>query len=137
MKIVTLSNAAMQLSELVARVSEGEEIFIAKDEHPVAAPKWLAQALTAIHELAFQHRVYFTNKALLELEELGLGLDLDDACQILEDLTRNDFVDRLVSGSTGEWMYVFKPLVSGLVVYLKMILRDDCVVISFHEDHRL
>ena len=31
-------------------------------------------------------------------------------------------------------MYVFKPDVGGLVLYLKVVLREDCVVVSFHED---
>jgi hypothetical protein len=31
-------------------------------------------------------------------------------------------------------MYVFKPAVAGIVVYLKLIVRVDCVVVSFHED---
>jgi len=34
-------------------------------------------------------------------------------------------------------MYVFKPPVGGIVVYVKLILRSDCVVISFHEEERL
>ena len=29
-------------------------------------------------------------------------------------------------------MYVFKPRVSAVPLYLKVILRDECVVISFH-----
>ena len=29
---------------------------------------------------------------------------------------------------------VFKPTVAETVVYVKIILRDDCVVISFHEE---
>ena len=33
---VTLNDAALQLSELVSRASEGEEIVIAKDERPLA-----------------------------------------------------------------------------------------------------
>jgi hypothetical protein len=31
-------------------------------------------------------------------------------------------------------MYVFKPEVAGVGMYLKVILRGDCVVISFHEE---
>ena len=31
-------------------------------------------------------------------------------------------------------MYVFKPSLEGVVVYVKVILRDDCLVVSFHED---
>jgi hypothetical protein len=29
---------------------------------------------------------------------------------------------------------VFKPVVSGMVIYLKLILRAGCLVVSFHED---
>jgi len=35
---------------------------------------------------------------------------------------------------TGEWMYVFKPAVADTVVYLKLVVRTACVVVSFHED---
>jgi hypothetical protein len=28
----------------------------------------------------------------------------------------------------------FKPQLSGAVLYVKLILRSNCVVISFHED---
>jgi hypothetical protein len=31
-------------------------------------------------------------------------------------------------------MYVFKPEVEGLVLYVKLVLRGDCIVVSFHED---
>jgi hypothetical protein len=35
---------------------------------------------------------------------------------------------------TGEWMYVFKPWVVETLVYLKLVVRAECVVISFHDD---
>jgi len=31
-------------------------------------------------------------------------------------------------------MYVFKPDVAEMTLYLKVVLRNGCVVISFHED---
>jgi hypothetical protein len=31
-------------------------------------------------------------------------------------------------------MYTFKPAVAGTVVYLKLVVRIDCLVVSFHED---
>jgi hypothetical protein len=31
-------------------------------------------------------------------------------------------------------MYVFKPVIGGDVVYVKLILRNDCIIVSFHED---
>ena len=31
-------------------------------------------------------------------------------------------------------MYVFKPEVGGIVMYVKIVLRAHCVVVSFHEE---
>lgn len=33
-----------------------------------------------------------------------------------------------------EWLYVFKVDVHGLTLYIKVAIRENCVVISFHED---
>ena len=33
-----------------------------------------------------------------------------------------------------ELMYVFKPSVAETLIYLKLVLRAECVVVSFHED---
>lgn len=41
---------------------------------------------------------------------------------------------RVGGDGDGEWMYVFDPLLGGTVLYVKIILRSDCMVISFHED---
>jgi hypothetical protein len=38
------------------------------------------------------------------------------------------------SAATGEWMYLWRPVLAGTVLYVKLILRDDCVLLSFHED---
>lgn len=38
------------------------------------------------------------------------------------------------SEASGEWMYVFNPTVGGRRVYVKLVLREDCVLVSFHED---
>ena len=90
--------------------------------------------LARIRELAAQRKVRFTLKALRELAALDVGLDQEDACGVLMNLAPGDVVERLVSRKTGEWMYVFKPTVAGTVIYVKMVLRDDCVVISFHDE---
>lgn len=73
-------------------------------------------------------------KAARELAALGAGLDVQDACDVLASLSAVDFAERFESEHTGEWMYVFKPSVAGTLVYLKLILRADCVVVSFHDD---
>jgi hypothetical protein len=95
-------------------------------------PRGLAKVLTRIRALAAREKVRFTLKALRELA--ALGLDVRDARETLEALRAVDFAERLVSAVTGERMYVFKPRVGETAVYIKLILRDDCIVVSFHED---
>jgi hypothetical protein len=97
-------------------------------------PAWLPKTLTRIRELAAARRVLFTLKARRELAQLDLGLDEVDACDALSRLEQDDFFERRASVRTLEWMYVFKPSVGGTVLYVKVIVRGDCIVISFHED---
>lgn len=98
-------------------------------------PRWLPRLLRRIHELAGRGQVRLTLKAARELAALGgAGLDVQDACDVLVALAADDFAQRFESEHTGEWMYVFKPSVAGTVVYLKLVLRAECVVVSFHED---
>ena len=94
----------------------------------------LPKALTRIRELAAARKVLFTLKARRELASFEFGLDEQDACDVLANLAVEDSAGRLESATTGEWMYLFKPQLGGTVLYLKLILRNDCVVVSFHED---
>jgi len=94
----------------------------------------LTAVLGRIHQLAAEKKVQFTLKAVEELADLDMGLDVDDACDVLAALSPADFIEQLQSGRTGEWMYVFKPKVAGVTVYVKLILREECLVVSFHED---
>lgn len=93
---------------------------------------WLSKALKRIKELAAARKVAFTLKALGELIELGF--DEDDACEVLSELTADDYAGRQSSVLTGEWLYVFKPEVAGTLLYVKVVLRTNCVLISFHRD---
>jgi hypothetical protein len=95
-------------------------------------PTALADVLRRVRALAAERKLRFTLKAVRELA--AIGLDASDACESLEGLKTADFVKRLASEATGEWMYVFKPNVGGVLVYVKLILRRGCVVVSFHED---
>jgi hypothetical protein len=99
--------------------------------------RWLTAVLARIREMAARRKVRFTMKALQALAALDLGLDEDDACDVLAKLVPSNLAERLVSKKTGEWMYVCKPSVGAVVVDVKVVLRSDCVVISFHEqeDH--
>jgi hypothetical protein len=95
-------------------------------------PPALADVLRRVRALAAEQKVRFTLKAVRELA--AIGLDATDACESLEGLKAADFAKRLVSETTGEWMYVFRPTVGGILVYVKLILRRGCLVVSFHED---
>ena len=97
-------------------------------------PRWLENVLARVRELASAGKVRFTHKALRELASLDLGLDQDDCCDVLKKLTATDSAARIRSTITGEWMYVFKPTVTSTRLYLKLILRGDCIIISFHEE---
>ena len=52
----------------------------------------------------------------------------------LSTLKPRDLLGRVESEHTPEWLYVFKPRLASVVLYVKLIVRTDCVVISFHED---
>ncbi len=97
-------------------------------------PRWLPKVLTRIREHAVARKVLFTLKARRELASLAFGLDEEDACDVLANLTVEDAAGRLESAATGEWMYLFKPMLAGTVLYVKLLVRNDCVVVSFHED---
>jgi len=95
-------------------------------------PRWLTTALARIRKLAAEGKVRLTLKALRELS--ALGLDVDDAVEVIASLRAADSAGRIVSEGTGEWLYVFKPRVGGTAVYLKLTVRTDCIVVSFHVD---
>jgi hypothetical protein len=97
-------------------------------------PRWLAPLVRRIHRMVAAGRVRMTVKALRELALLELGLDEQDACDVLAALEEEDFARRLASARTGEWLYVFKPRVGGRLLYLKLVVRRDCIIVSFHEE---
>ena len=97
-------------------------------------PRWATRVLAEIHRLVARRLVRFTFKAGEELAELELGLDEEDALQVLAELSPDDLAGRIESERAHEWLYIFKPDVAGVVVYVKLILRSECVVVSFHQD---
>jgi len=103
-------------------------------ERVLTLPAWVTKVLRRIRDRATVREVMFTLKARRELAALDLELDEDDACDILAKMAAADSAGRLKSEQTGEWMYVFKPQVSGAVLYVKLMIRSNCVIVSFHED---
>ena len=94
--------------------------------------RWLAKVLSRVHELAATSRVRLTYKAARETA--ALGQSPEDVREVLLGLTGDDSVGRTASTTTGEWLYVFKPEIGEQTIYVKLILRLDCIVVSFHED---
>jgi hypothetical protein len=90
--------------------------------------------LAEIHRLVARRLVRFTFKATDELAQLELGVDEEDALQILGELSADDLARRIESERAAEWLYVFRPEVAGVILYVKLVVRSECVVVSFHED---
>ena len=95
-------------------------------------PNWLNAVVGRIRSFAVQGKVRFTLKALRELALLGL--DSGDATAVISGLKCEEYVSRHVSPATQECLYVFKPEIDGVLIYVKLAVRSDCIVISFHED---
>ena len=98
------------------------------------SPRWLPKTIGQIQQLVQAGHVRFTLKALRELTTLELSLDETDICEILAGLHESDFRSRIISTITQEYLYVFSPKVADVEMYLKVVIRVNCVVISFHED---
>ena len=97
-------------------------------------PRWARRVLAEIHRLVARRLVRFTFKAGEELTQLELELDEEDALQILAELSPDDLAGRIQSERAPEWLYIFKPDVAGVILYVKLIVRSECVVVSFHEE---
>jgi len=63
-------------------------------------PRWLAAALGRVRALAAQRKVHFTLKAIRELARLDLGLDEEDACDVLANIIAAEFAERVRSKTT-------------------------------------
>jgi hypothetical protein len=96
--------------------------------------RWRWVVTSRVRAFASEGRVRFTNKAGLELKALVLPLGHDEALDVLASLTPDEASGQLRSSVSGEWLYVYRPLVAGVLLYIKLALREDCVVISFHTE---
>ena len=97
-------------------------------------PPWLPRVLARIHRLAADGKVRLTEKAAEELKASELGLDERDASEVVHGLKAQESAGRVFSNDTNEWLYVFKPRILGTALYVKLVLRADCVVVSFHKE---
>jgi len=105
-------------------------------ESPFGEPlgSGLFATLVAIRRLAVQQRVRLTFKASCELDQLGLGIDTTDVCDVLARLVPKESRGRVRSKVTGDWLHVFGVRILDLRVYIKVAVGEECVVVSFHEE---
>jgi hypothetical protein len=93
---------------------------------------WLTKALRRIQKHLENGELRLTDKARGEARELQLYEA--DVVDVIAGLTADDSAGRKVDGRTGEWAYIFKPEVADRVLYVKLALRNHCIVFSFHVD---
>lgn len=90
-------------------------------------PRWVPRVVARLRRLAADGNIRFT------LQELAdLGLDVNDAVEVLQGVASGDSAERFASAETGEWLYVFKPRMGERILYVKLVVRAHCVVVSFH-----
>jgi len=95
-------------------------------------PPWQRRVLTRLRALAAAGRVNFTAKARDEMATAGLHPE--DVLDILSSLGRAERIARVRSERHGEWLYVCRPRVGSSPLYLKVVLRSGCTLISCHDD---
>lgn len=92
----------------------------------------MSWALRRTRSAVRSRRVRFTQKAIREIAELQF--DERDVCDVLLGLQPTDFHSQMTATATPDDLFVFKPRVVTVRLYVKLLLREQCVVISFHED---
>jgi hypothetical protein len=94
--------------------------------------RWITRTVARIRAFVLSDRVRFTRKA--RQERRALPMDIEDAYAVLRTLRPVDGPERRWSSASRDWLYVFRPIHGGVRLYVKVALRDECVVVSFHED---
>jgi hypothetical protein len=97
-------------------------------------PRWLNRVVGRIRWMAAAGRVRLTMKAESEIATLGAPFDPDECLLVLSHLKPHEFVQRVWSAQRLEWLYVFRPCVHGVTLYVKIALRNRCHVVSFHAE---
>ena len=97
-------------------------------------PRSVRTIIAQVHECVARGAVRITLKAQDEMNLLEPLADFEDVLDVLDGLTPNDWERKLVSFESGEAMHVFKPSTVFGVLYVKIVIRAGCIVVSFHED---
>lgn len=88
--------------------------------------------LPTIKKLIREGRTEITQTALLDA--LSLGLEQHEVFAIVASLTRKSFYKSMTSYQNSQyWQDVYRPQTSVGKLYIKLILRDNVLIVSFKE----
>lgn len=88
--------------------------------------------LSRIHELISAGKIRTTYSSLAGAA--AAGLDFDAMVEVLKNLKTQDFYKSMTSYADHKtWQDVYRPWVSTGRLYLKLIVLDDVLVVSFKE----
>lgn len=88
--------------------------------------------LAIVKQLIRSGRIRMTRLAAEGAE--ALQLSFQQVCLILLNLTGEDFYKSVTSYADHRiWQDVYRPLLSGRRLYLKIAVREDLLVVSFRE----
>ncbi|OAD82840.1 hypothetical protein ATN89_17300 [Comamonas thiooxydans] len=89
--------------------------------------------LERVKALVKEDKVRVTQSAINGAHDLGLGVE--DIYDAILNLTREDFYKRMTSHADHKiWHEVYTPIhPTAGELYLKVIVQEDCLVVSFKE----
>lgn len=88
--------------------------------------------LHRVKTLVEQGKVRVTNTAINGADELGI--DFDGICRIVKALKTNDFYKSMTTYQDHTiWQDVYRTEFSNRIIYLKITVNNDVLIISFKE----
>ncbi|MDR2891794.1 MAG: type II toxin-antitoxin system MqsR family toxin [Deltaproteobacteria bacterium] len=88
--------------------------------------------LSQIKKLARQGSIAVVGTAMRDA--LNLGFELSDIIDVIMSLSRTDFYKSMTAYSNSKnWHDVYRPMTDAGQLYIKLILQDDALVVSFKE----
>ncbi|PWC09866.1 mRNA interferase MqsR [Brenneria roseae subsp. americana] len=88
--------------------------------------------LHIVKTLVAQANVRATNSALNDADLLGM--DFDGMCNVISALTTQDFYKSMTTYHDHTvWQDVYRPLVDGVRIYVKITVINGVLIVSFKE----
>jgi len=88
--------------------------------------------LSVVHRFVDERKVRTTNSAVAGA--LSMGLVGEDLIDVVRDLTMADFLKSMTSYRDHRlWQDVYRPMTKGGRAYVKLMVVDDVLIVSFKE----